>query len=116
MQENLSLNPSTEIADGKGTLEKPEEEEFNGLSEFLDDSKVNKMIKDVAGDDTHKIIDQALGVLKSNSSLELKHQALANGIKKLHLNLAKGEKISVKNDPTFKLALNFMGISRNKLD
>lgn len=110
------LPPLKAAIDSDLTKEPIKSVELDGLSNLLTDSRVKAMIKSVAGTDTDNLIGQAVGAMNSSGSIEEKHKAFANGIKKLHSNFVDPQKqLLTKDDKTFDLAFSLVGLNRSAL-
>lgn len=87
--------------------------EYDSLINILKDTAVNSMIKSVAGEDTHRIVDKALKEADLGGN---RKEILAQSLNRLKTNLGKAEKSSVRDDPTFNLALGLVGLSKRNLN
>lgn len=108
-----SKNTKTETTNMNQLI--PNKTEFNGLSSFLADDGVKEMIKSIAGENTKKLIDITMTDVNSKKSVDEKHIALTNGIKKLQSNLREANTLNNKNDPTLNLAFSLLGLKKERL-
>lgn len=87
-------------------------EKLDGLSGLLMDSNVKAIIKMVAGQETHNIIENAVQSIQQSSSLENKHRVLTTATQKI---LKKSELSASKGGPAIDMVLNLLKARGDKL-
>lgn len=90
-------------------------EKLDGLSDLLMDNNVKAIIKMVAGQETHSIIENAVQSIQQSSSMENKHRVLTTATQKIQSTLKKSDLPANKGGPAIDLVLNLLKARGDKI-